>query len=193
MIAGIFSKPHPFEDGAFCFWAGWFLRADVCFGRAAICWWVSHGVAKVNGCGRTTWLWIKEVFGFCGELWLISGCSWVDFGVDAGFAGDLGMITTIDLLQICGAIVVFCVAGAGYWLVVICRSALQRLDCAQDRGIVLRGHVVEPVMQVAGDSGTVSLITVKCQRVHYRPDRRRWLQSFGCDTQAVMQVRGLWA
>ena len=35
MIAGIFSKPHPFEDGAFYFWwgcfVGYFLFWECCY------------------------------------------------------------------------------------------------------------------------------------------------------------------
>jgi len=76
-------------------------------------------VAKGNRSGWTTWLWIKDVFGFCGELWLIPVYLWIDCGFEAGSARNWGMIATISLPQICGAIVVFCVADAGYWQVVI--------------------------------------------------------------------------
>jgi hypothetical protein len=54
---------------------------------------VSLGVlserTKVNRRGSTTLLWIKRVFGVCGELWLISGCSWFRLGLSLGIFGKL--------------------------------------------------------------------------------------------------------
>jgi hypothetical protein len=40
----------------------------------------ARGEGKVNSGGRTSWLWIKPIFGFCGELWLIFGFAGDRFG-----------------------------------------------------------------------------------------------------------------
>jgi hypothetical protein len=45
-------------------------------------------VIEVNTRGRTNWLWIKPVFGVCGELWLVSGYSGVYLGFLSGFLGS---------------------------------------------------------------------------------------------------------
>jgi hypothetical protein len=58
-------KPHPFEDGAFFFGRSYpGLTSTSLKGIPA--------KSKVNSGGWTTLLWIKRVFGVCGELWLVS-------------------------------------------------------------------------------------------------------------------------
>jgi apolipoprotein N-acyltransferase len=71
---------------------------------------------KVNSGGWTTWLWVKEVFGFCGELWLVFGYCGIFFGFEVDFALIRGVIGANFWLQMCGQSVVFCVAGDGDWL-----------------------------------------------------------------------------
>jgi hypothetical protein len=62
VIAGIFSSPILSRMGLFSF-----ADTPVLFSNCALKP-VLMG-RKVNRCGRTTSLWIKRVFGICGELW----------------------------------------------------------------------------------------------------------------------------
>jgi hypothetical protein len=85
VIAGIFLKPHPFEDGAFFFRHYSMRTADPgggCFSRQG----------KVNSGGQTTLLWIKQVFGVCGELWLISCRFGFCSGLPAAILGSFMMV-----------------------------------------------------------------------------------------------------
>jgi hypothetical protein len=54
-------EPHPFEDGAFFFGSIPLRATDVW--RVGV-----SGRGEVNSSGRTTLLWIKQVFGVCGEF-----------------------------------------------------------------------------------------------------------------------------
>jgi hypothetical protein len=79
VIAGILSKPHPFEDGAFGL-SLLSLPFHPSLISNSVCGLLSRE-GKVKSRGLTTLLWISLIFGICGELWLIFGFYGLDFAL----------------------------------------------------------------------------------------------------------------
>ena len=100
MIAGIFSKPHPFEDGAFLLRASRFNPQLAASEPRGLSWW-----RKVNRGGWTTLLWIKPLFGDSGELWGVqrfgSGLSRLSSGIrgtSSGAAGEKSRVQSGEMM-----------------------------------------------------------------------------------------------
>ena len=84
MIAGIFSSPILSRMGLFL-WVDSWVRFGYLSGPFL------NGT-RVKRIGLTTLLWIKCVFGVCGELWLVLVVPGLHFGLSVGIFGSWKMV-----------------------------------------------------------------------------------------------------
>ena len=82
---------------------------------------------NVNSRGPTILLWIKQVFGFCGELWLsfrlLGDWDWFCLGIMGGDEGESCVFLARNMSTICGESVVF------VWILLVGNDGSDSSEC----------------------------------------------------------------